>query len=91
MATKDTQTSTAPTAPGPKVVEALASPMFARFVAAALQEAREALDLVYRRPVTEDGPLVGLTPTQTMTLDVIDSLGAQLVTATTPTPAGGAS
>ena len=80
---------TTPGAPGPDAVEALASPMFARYLQAALDEATDALKAQYHRKGDAPDEVSALTPTQAMTLDALRSLGAQLVTATTP--AGGAS
>lgn len=75
-------------APGGRVVEALASPLYARFVEAALEEARTALRAQYTAPAGEGQESRALTPTQAMTLDSLTCLGAQLVTATTPTGGG---
>lgn len=87
MAGKNTQDGA--TAPGAAAVEALASPLFARVVNAALTEAVDALRAVYAAPPAEGADPRVLTPTQKMTLDALSSLGDQLVTATTPV--GGAS
>lgn len=76
-------------APGPDVVEALASPLFAQIVNAGLTEAADALKARYLAPAADGHEPPALTPTQAKILDAIASLGAQLVTATTaPTEEG---
>lgn len=84
MANPRDTSAPAPTAPGPKVVEALANSMIARFANRALVKAEAAL----RREYAHEGRVP--TPDEALELELVSSLGAQLVTATTvPTVNGG--
>lgn len=77
MANPRDTSAPAQAAPGPKVVEALANSMVARFANLALVKAEAAL----RREYAHEGR--ALTPEQALELELVSSLGAQLVTATT--------